>query len=132
MTVLLVLLLLLAVGVAAAVASGLVGGGLPEPARDVRPPLEHGVRAPSDLDDARFALGFRGYRMDQVDEVLDGARDALVARDREVSELREELAQLRETVTSSGSTTRVDPRADPGGDTRDTGDMRDTGAVGGA
>lgn len=118
MTVLLVLLLLLAVGVAAAVASGLVGGGLPEPARDVRPPLEHSVREPSDLDDARFALAFRGYRMDQVDEVLDGARDALAAREREVRELREELAQLQETVASSRGATRVDPRADPDRDTR--------------
>lgn len=93
MTVLLVLLLVLAVGVAAAVAAGWIGGGLPEPRTDTAPPLEHAVRAPADLDEARFALAFRGYRMDQVDEVLDGARDALAERDREISELRRELAE---------------------------------------
>ena len=114
MTVLLVLLLVLAVGVAAAVATGWIGGGLPEPSVDTAPPLEHGVRAAADLDEARFALGFRGYRMDQVDEVLDGARDALAERDREIQELRRQLAACAEGRTEgrTGSSSTVNVHRD--------------------
>ncbi|MGX9900328.1 DivIVA domain-containing protein [Arthrobacter sp. SA17] len=35
---------------------------------------------PSDVDHIRFALGLRGYRMDQVDQVLDELRDELAGR----------------------------------------------------
>ena len=35
----------------------------------------------------RFALGLRGYRMDQVDEVLDELRDQLTAKEREIERL---------------------------------------------
>jgi DivIVA domain-containing protein len=90
-TLLLVLLLVLVVGLAVAVTVGRIGGGLPRPATDVPPPLEGPVGEPGDLDRARFQLAFRGYRMDQVDQVLDAARDALAARDREIARLRGEL-----------------------------------------
>ncbi len=43
---------------------------------------------PSDVDSLRFALGgLRGYRMDQVDQVLDELRDQLQAKDREIERL---------------------------------------------
>lgn len=92
MTLLLVLLLVLVVGLAVAVTVGRVGGGLPRPSTDVPPPIEGPVGEPADLDRARFQLAFRGYRMDQVDEVLDAARDALAARDEEIARLNRELA----------------------------------------
>lgn len=93
MTVLLVVLLVLGVGVAAAVAAGRVGGGLPAPRATVAPPSEHELSRPGDLDRVRFSLAFRGYRMDQVDEVLDAARDALTERDRQIEQLQAELAR---------------------------------------
>ena len=42
---------------------------------------------PSDVDRLRFAVGLRGYRMDQVDQVLDELRDQLAAKDRQIAEL---------------------------------------------
>jgi DivIVA domain-containing protein len=101
-TLLLVLLLVLVVGLAVAVTVGRIGGGLPQPATDVPPPLEGPVREPADLDRARFQLAFRGYRMDQVDQVLDAARDALAARDREIARLRGAVAD-----DSGGATDRA-------------------------
>lgn len=53
---------------------------LPE---DVRPP---------DVDRIRFSLGFRGYRMDQVDQVLDRLRDQIAARDAEIARLQQSSA----------------------------------------
>lgn len=91
MTLVLVLLLILVVGLAVAVTVGLIGGGLPRPATDVPPPIDGPVGEPADLDRARFQLAFRGYRMDQVDRVLDDARDALAGRDEEIARLRRAL-----------------------------------------
>lgn len=55
-------------------------------------PSVPGERLAEQVDGVRFALGLRGYRMDQVDEVLDVLRDALVARDERISELESRLA----------------------------------------
>ena len=41
---------------------------------------------PSDVDRLRFAVGLRGYRMDQVDQVLDELRDQLAAKDRQIAD----------------------------------------------
>ena len=43
---------------------------------------------PSDVDHLRFAVGLRGYRMDQVDQVLDELRDQLAAKDRKIAGAR--------------------------------------------
>jgi DivIVA domain-containing protein len=51
---------------------------------------------PADVDRVRFALGLRGYRMDQVDQVLDELRDQIAAKDREIAHLKTELAELAE------------------------------------
>jgi DivIVA domain-containing protein len=40
-----------------------------------------------DIDAARFAVGWRGYRMDQVDQVLDRLAAEIEARDRLIAEL---------------------------------------------
>lgn len=42
---------------------------------------------PSDVERVRFDLALRGYRMDQVDEVLDRLADELTARDARIAEL---------------------------------------------
>ncbi|GGD00651.1 hypothetical protein GCM10011512_29410 [Tersicoccus solisilvae] len=55
-------------------------------------PTAPGDRLAEQVDGIRFALGLRGYRMDQVDEVLDVLRDALVARDERIADLEGELA----------------------------------------
>jgi DivIVA domain-containing protein len=46
-----------------------------------------GVVRAGDLDAARFTVALRGYRMDEVDRVLDDAAAALAARDRRIAEL---------------------------------------------
>ncbi|GAA5229857.1 DivIVA domain-containing protein [Arthrobacter cryoconiti] len=47
---------------------------------------------PDDVDRVRFSLGLRGYRMDQVDEVLDRLRDELAAKDERIAELESGFA----------------------------------------
>lgn len=80
-----VLLALLVIGVIAVVAGGW-GGGLGDPGSDrPRPwlPSEAPVTS-ADVDAVHFGVGFRGYRMDEVDLVLD----------RLAAELRDRDAQL--------------------------------------
>jgi DivIVA domain-containing protein len=98
------LLVLLAVGGVAAVAVGKVRGGLPEPTSS-RPEVElpETVTA-QDIDRLRFSVGFRGYRMDEVDEVLDRLSAELGARNEEIRELREHLYGGAETVVTPTDT----------------------------
>lgn len=49
-----------------------------------------------DLRAVRFDLAFRGYRMDQVDAVLDRVAGDLTARDAEISKLRLRLAEAQQ------------------------------------
>lgn len=88
MDLLLVALLLLAVAAVVAVALGAVRGGMAPVGGTLPPALEGPVERPVDLDRARFGLALRGYRMDQVDAVLDEARDLLQAKDEEIDRLR--------------------------------------------
>jgi DivIVA domain-containing protein len=46
----------------------------------------------ADVDALRFSLGLRGYRMDEVDRVLDHLRDELTARDLRIAELEAAIA----------------------------------------
>ena len=43
-----------------------------------------------------FAVGLRGYRMDQVDQVLDDLRDQLATKDRKIADLGAELGRRRQ------------------------------------
>lgn len=58
----------------------------PVGARALRWPPE-GEVSPDDLAGARFTVALRGYRMDEVDRVLDDARTALAERDRRIARL---------------------------------------------
>jgi DivIVA domain-containing protein len=70
--------------------------GFDEPVASLPPVLLPADAAPADVDRVRFALGLRGYRMDQVDQVLDELRDQLAAKDREIARLKTELAEPAE------------------------------------
>lgn len=71
--------------------------GFGEPVANLPPVLLPAAAEPSDVDRLRFAIGLRGYRMDQVDQVLDELRDQLTAKDRKVTALEAELERLRTT-----------------------------------
>lgn len=91
MTLLLVLIALAVLGLTAAAAVGRIPGGLEPPVRSLPPVGLPDPPRPADLDRLRFAVALRGYRMDQVDAVLDRLRDRLVAQDREIDRLRARL-----------------------------------------
>jgi DivIVA domain-containing protein len=70
----------------------LVGTGLVEPVASLPPVLLPDVPSAQDVDAVRFGLGLRGYRMDQVDEVLDRLAVALEERDAVIRDLQSRLA----------------------------------------
>jgi DivIVA domain-containing protein len=45
-----------------------------------------------DVDSVRFAVGVRGYRMDEVDDVLDRLSVEVAERDERIAELEQRLA----------------------------------------
>lgn len=61
--------------------------GLAEPVANLPPVLLPHHPTADDVDRLRFSPAFRGYRMDQVDEVLDCLRDELAGRDQRIAEL---------------------------------------------
>ncbi|GAB3530016.1 DivIVA domain-containing protein [Arthrobacter monumenti] len=61
--------------------------GLAEPVANLPPVLLPPHPTADDVDRLRFSPAFRGYRMDQVDEVLDCLRDELAGRDERIAEL---------------------------------------------
>ena len=108
MIVFLLLIVVLLIGLTAAAVIGKIGGFMAEPTSsqpssgwsgatgDSRRPLSAG-----DIGQLQFAQALRGYRMDQVDEVI----DALGAR---LLELETEVALLRAGAGQQGLHT--DPR----------------------
>ena len=70
--------------------------GFDQPVANLPPVLLPAEAEPSDVDRLRFAVGLRGYRMDQVDQVLDELRDQLAAKDRQIADLAAELGRLRD------------------------------------
>jgi DivIVA domain-containing protein len=71
--------------------SQLIDDGFDEPVASLPPVLLPADPKAADIDHVRFALGLRGYRMDQVDQVLDELRDLLAAKDAEIERLRSQL-----------------------------------------
>ena len=80
-----VVALLIAVGWVA------VGGGghMSQPTPDRPDPAvpEAGLLARDDVDKVRFSVGARGYRMDEVDDVLDRLAYEIDVRERRIAEL---------------------------------------------
>jgi DivIVA domain-containing protein len=105
MTIFLVLVAILAVGATAFLAVGRsrqdVGGvqrgeptdvpGLVEPTPTLPPVLLPERPCAADVRRVRFSLGLRGYRMDQVDEVLDRLATALAERDALIEGLQNQI-----------------------------------------
>ncbi|MDQ0825034.1 DivIVA domain-containing protein [Arthrobacter sp. B2I5] len=80
----------------------LLDGGFEEPPANLPPVLLPEHAAPGDIEQVRFSLGLRGYRMDQVDQVLDELRDQLAARDAELAGLRSRLAAMEQATGGDG------------------------------
>lgn len=79
--------------------------GLEEPPANLPPVLLPANAAPQDVDSVRFSLGLRGYRMDQVDQVLDELRDQLAASRNEVETLKARLAEVDRQIPAAGTGT---------------------------
>ena len=87
------------VGLTVAALFGRVDGSLADPTTSLSySPLPDGPLAPQDVHDLRLATGLRGYRMEQVDEVID--------------RLTAELAVLRDQIDAARAGAFV-----PGSDT---------------
>ena len=82
-----VIIAIVVVFAVAAVALGRGGGLDPADPDLVRPSLPDGPMSAADLESVHFAVGFRGYRMDQVDAVLDRLGRELADRDARIIEL---------------------------------------------
>ncbi|MFD8482989.1 DivIVA domain-containing protein [Kitasatospora sp. NPDC059673] len=90
------------VGGAALVALG-GGGSLPEAEHDrltVRLPQDRPLSR-TDVDDLRLPMALRGYRMDEVDDVLDRLGAELALRDAKIAEL-EAVGAVRGSVEATG------------------------------
>ena len=68
--------------------------GFGQPPANLPPVLLPADAEPADVDRVRFSLGLRGYRMDQVDQVLDELRDQIAAKDEEMGRLRARLLEV--------------------------------------
>ena len=88
MSIVLLLVLLAVIATIAVVAAGR-GGALPDadPERSPRGVLPSDRVDRAAVDGLRFTLAFRGYRMNEVDDVLDRLLDELDERDRRIAEL---------------------------------------------
>lgn len=96
MIVVLIVLLVVVAGLAVAAVMGRFGGFMDDSVRTS--PFERlpeGEVSAQDVAALRFDQTVRGYRMGQVDDVLDRLREALEERDAEIAYLRE---QRRATV----------------------------------
>lgn len=95
MTWLFTLLAMAVIAVVAGVVTGRISGSMEPPASSLpfRGLLQDGVR-PAELEQLRFDAALRGYRMDQVDGVLDRLAQELARRDDEIAALRSELAEI--------------------------------------
>ncbi|GAA2755669.1 DivIVA domain-containing protein [Actinopolymorpha rutila] len=94
MTWLWVVLVLVVLGSTAAVAVGRGGAmarAYPD-RREVRLPADRPVSA-SDLDDVRFSVVLRGYRMDEVDDVISRLGRDLAEREERVAVREREVAE---------------------------------------
>jgi DivIVA domain-containing protein len=119
-TLLLTLLILAVVGLVAAVAAGRITGGLDEPSSSLPGRgLPAGRVGVDDLDRVRFSPALRGYRMDEVDDVLDRLAEELELRDEEIAELRRALGHRAAHEAPEPRETALWRREPGAGDDRD-------------
>ncbi|WP_449373669.1 DivIVA domain-containing protein [Arthrobacter psychrolactophilus] len=77
---------------------------LAAPVANLPPVLLPGEPVPADVDRLRFSVGLRGYRMDQVDEVLDLLRDELAVKNARIAELEASLAGMAAAADAGANT----------------------------
>lgn len=93
MTIVYVLLILVAVAVVAMVAAGKIGQ-LADPVVDrYRPEIPNAPLAASDIAEIRIATSVRGYRMSDVDDVLDRLIETLRIREAQLAALSPQQEQ---------------------------------------
>lgn len=98
-----VLVVLAVVAAVAAVAAGAVRADMDDPVSSLpQSGVPAGDLVAHDVSAVRFSLGFRGYRMSEVDEVLDRVATELSRRDAELDALRCELVERGSTTPVSG------------------------------
>ncbi|MGO4596584.1 cell division protein DivIVA [Terrabacter sp. 2RAF25] len=97
---------------------GLAGGGLGRASASLsHEPLPDEPLADTDFDDLVFDVGARGYRMSQVDGVVDRLRRELREKDEQIAVLRGEPAPgVAETATDDGPDPELHPAATPEAD----------------
>ena len=110
------------VGLTAAVVLGRIPAGWSSAASSHRhEALPEDDLRPEDLRELRFDQGLRGYRMDQVDAVLERLGEELADRDRQIASLRparEHRAPADDRETTDGAAAdraRADGAADADG-----------------
>ena len=104
MSLVLLLVILAVIGGIAVVAAGR-GGGLPDVESERSPTgaLPAGPVDRAGIDGLRFSLALRGYRMDEVDAVLDRLVDELDRRGTRILELESRLDEGRTTTDARAS-----------------------------
>ncbi|GAB3485728.1 DivIVA domain-containing protein [Flexivirga sp.] len=97
MIVFLIALLVVVIGLVVFAVLGHFGAQLEDPTgTSPFESLPRGVVTAEDIDQVRFDQTLRGYRMGQVDEVLDRLRAELQARDDEIAMLRGTARPVRD------------------------------------
>lgn len=110
-----IVLLLVVLAVIAVIAVAAAGrwGSMPdaEPDRSPRGQLPPGDVTRAEVDGLRFSLGFRGYRMDEVDHLLDRLAYELELRDIRIAEL--ESSDSADEGSADAAEPEVAERAGP-------------------
>ena len=93
---------------------GLAGGGMGRTGASLsHEPLPDEPIRDSDFDDLVFDVAARGYRMSQVDGVVDRLRRELREKDEEIAVLRGEVAEAVEPAPEPTSGEAAEPGAEP-------------------
>jgi DivIVA domain-containing protein len=114
-------IVLLLIAVAVVVAIAVVAAGFGDSMAEVAPDRDgaflpqHELRR-ADVDALRFSVGLRGYRMDEVDDVLDRLCDELAQRDARIGELERAVHGAHRDATDTESINSNAPESIPAAD----------------
>lgn len=101
------LIVVLLIGAVAVVASGRWGamGTAYDDRPDMTVPARQALTS-VDIEGARFAVGVRGYRMDEVDTLLERIAREVAERDRRIADLERAVAPIVESPEGRGFTSK--------------------------
>jgi DivIVA domain-containing protein len=102
------LLVVVLIGAVAVVASGRWGamGEAYDDRPDVLVPARHALTA-ADIESSRFGVGVRGYRMDEVDTLLERVAREVAERDRRIADLERAVMPIVHGPEGAGFTPRA-------------------------